>query len=138
MTEEGKGAEKTTKMREVRKALPLWLLIGLAVASGLLLFFPAIAASVPAVARPWIVLAGVVFGVLALARALGTLIQKISAWKASADRRRRFYLMPEPQQSHWSSSKQPDDSVVTQIAAHLLVKNRTPEPLALVRTRLIS
>ena len=138
MTGVGEGAGITTRTLEVLKDLPLWLLVGLAVASGLLLFLPAIAASVPAVARPWIVVAGVVFGVLALARALGTLVQKIPAWNASADRRRRFHLMPEPHQSHWSSSKQPDDSVVTQVAARLLVKNRTPEPLAPVRARLIS
>jgi hypothetical protein len=138
MTGLGEGAGITTKTLEVLKDLPLWLLIGLAVASGLLLFFPPIAALAPAVARPWIVVLGVVFGVLAVARATGALIQRISVWKASADSRRRFHLMSDPQQSHWSSSKQPDDSVITQVAARLLVKNRTSGPLALVQARLIT
>ena len=50
----------------------------------------------------------------------------------------RFHLTAVPQQSHWSSAKQADDSIVTQVATRLLVKNRTPDPLALVRSRLVS
>jgi hypothetical protein len=138
MTGVGEGAGITTRTLEVLKDLPLWLFIGLAVACGLLLFFPAIAISVPAVAHPWIDLAGVVFGVLALARAIGALVEKIPVWKASADKRRKFHITPEPQQSHWSSSKQPDDSVVTQAVMRCVIKNRTEEPLGLVRARLIS
>src|ERR1019366_153549 len=132
------SAGAATKALEILKDLPLWLLTGLAVACGVLLFFPAIAASAPAAARPWLVLGGIVFGVLAIARAIGTLLQKVPIWRASADGRRRFHMTPEPQQSFWSSAKQPDDSVVTQIAARLVIKNRTPTELALVRARLIS
>ncbi len=51
--------------------------------------------------------------------------------------RRRFHITAFPQQSHWSCSKQSDDSVVTQISVRLLVKNRTASPLALVKARLI-
>ena len=74
---------------------------------------------------------------LSLAR-LEFLSEKIPAWKTAADARRRFHLTAVPQQSHWSSAKQPDDSVVTQVAAQLLVKNRTPGPLALARASLVS
>jgi hypothetical protein len=134
----GESVGTTAKVLEVLKDLPLWLLTGLAVSAGVLLLIPAFAASVPGVARPWIIVAGVVFGVLAVARAIGALIQKLPAWKSSADRRRGFHLTAIPQQSHWSSAKQADDSIVTQVAAHLLVKNRTANPLGLARARLIS
>ncbi|MGC2768421.1 MAG: hypothetical protein WB607_23155 [Candidatus Acidiferrum sp.] len=43
MTGVGEGAGITTKALEVMKDLPLWLLIGLSIAAGLLLFFPAFA-----------------------------------------------------------------------------------------------
>jgi hypothetical protein len=66
MTGLGEGAGITTKMLEGLKDLPLWLLGGLAVASAVLLSFPSIAASLPIVARPWIVIAAVVFGVAGL------------------------------------------------------------------------
>ena len=137
MTGVEEGAGVTTRMLEVLKDLPLWLLSGLAVAAGVLLVIPKIAASLPTGARPWIVIAGVVFGVLALARGLGILIENIPVWKVSADKRRRFHLIPDPQQSLWSISKQADDSIVTQVVARFLTKNRTTETLALVQARLI-
>jgi hypothetical protein len=134
----GESAGTTAKLLEVLKDLPLWLLSGLAISAGVLLLIPTFAVSVPSVARPWIIVGGVVCAVLALVRAIGILIEKIPAWKTAADARRRFHLTAVPQQSHWSSAKQADDSIVTQVAARLLVKNRTPGPLALVRSRLIS
>ena len=63
----------TAKVLEVLKDLPLWLLIGLALSCGFLLFVPAIAASVPAIGDRWIVIAGVVIGALAIARGVGVL-----------------------------------------------------------------
>ncbi|MBZ5493867.1 MAG: hypothetical protein LAO76_23350 [Acidobacteriia bacterium] len=132
------SAGTTAKILEILKDLPLWLLFGLAISAGALLLFPGIAASVPATARPWIIVGGVVFAALAVARGIGILIHEIPAWKASAEARRRFHLIAIPQQSHWSSSKQADDSIVTQVAIRFLVKNRTANPLALVNTRLIS
>jgi len=52
------------------------------------------------------------------------------------DEERRFHLTPEPQQSFWSSAKQADDSIVTQVVARFVVKNRTAGPLALAHARL--
>jgi hypothetical protein len=138
MTGVGEGAGIATKALEVVKDLPLWLLTGLAISAGVLLFLPAVALSIPAIARPWILCTGVVFGVLAASRGIAVLIQAVPSWRASADARRRFHLTGVPQESHWSSAKQADDSIVTQISAHLLVKNRTTNPLALVGVRLIS
>jgi hypothetical protein len=138
MTGVGEGAGATAKVLEVVKDLPLWLLTGLALSAGGLLWVPWFAPSVPALARPWIMMAGVVCGILAGVRAIALLIEKIPAWRASADARRRFHTTGEPQQSFWSSAKQADDSIVTQVVARLLIKNRTTEPLALVSARLVS
>jgi hypothetical protein len=52
--------------------------------------------------------------------------------------RRRFHVTPEAQQSFWSSSKQADGSIVTQVVARLTVKNRTEEPLGLSHVRLVT
>jgi hypothetical protein len=138
MTGVGESAGAAAKVMEVLKDLPLWLFVGLAASAGVLLWVPAITVSVPAGVRSWIVVGGVVFGVLATARVIGMFIEKIPTWRASVDARKRFHLTAIPQQSHWSSSKQPDDSIVTQVAARLLVRNRTAIPLALVRARLVS
>lgn len=81
---------------------------------------------------------GVVFGVLALARTGALLLEKIPAWRKVRDGRRRFYLSAEPQQSFWSSAKQADDSIVTQVVVRFIAKNLTSEPLGLARARLIT
>src|SRR5437667_4713957 len=131
-------AESAAKILQGLQDLPLWVFAGLTTSAAILLWIPAIAAFVPAYVRPWIVMAGVICGSLAGARAIGILIKKIPVWRASKDARRRFYLTEVPQQSHWSSAKQSDDSIVTQIVTDLLIKNRTSSPLALTRARLIS
>jgi hypothetical protein len=135
------GVEQTagiaTKIIEVLKDLPLWLLIGLAASAGVLLWIPPFAASLPSAFRPFVVIAGVIFGVLAVVRAIALLLERIPVWRAGRDERRRFHLTAEPQQSFWSSAKQPDDSIVTQVVARFVVKNRTEEPLALTHARLV-
>jgi len=135
------GVEQTagtaTRILEVFKDLPLWLLTGLAASAGLLLCFPPFAASLPPTIRPFVVIAGVIFGVLAVVRAIALPLERMPTWRAARDERRRFHLTPEPQQSFWSSAKQPDDSIVTQVVARFVVKNRTAEPLALAHARLV-
>jgi hypothetical protein len=61
------SAGAAVKVMGVLKDLPLWVFAGLAASAGLLLWVPAIAVYVPAGARPWIVVGGVVSGVLAVA-----------------------------------------------------------------------
>lgn len=126
-----------TKALEVLKDLPLWLLAGLGIAAGTLLWVPWFAAALPANFRPWVLIGGVVFGVLALARASALLLEEIPAWSKNRDQRRRFYLTANPQQSFWSNAKQADDSIVTQVVVRFVAKNLTPEPLGLARVRLI-
>ncbi len=137
MTAVEKTAGTATKVLEVLKDLPLWLLTGLATSGGVLLWVPSLAASLAPAIRPFVVIAGVIFGVLAFVRAIALLLERMPAWRAARDERRRFHLTPEPQQSFWSSAKQADDSIVTQVVARFVVKNRTAEPLALAHARLV-
>ena len=135
------GAEQTagaaTEILKVLKDLPLWLLTGLAASAGVLLWVPPFAASLPTVIRPFVVTAGAILGVLTVARTIALLLERMPAWRVARDERRRFHLTPDPQQSFWSSAKQPDDSIVTQVVARFVVKNRTAEPLALAHARLV-
>src|SRR5215467_12267725 len=120
MTGVGESAGSTAKILEVLKDIPLWLLTGLALSASVLLL-PAVSKMLPPVARPWLVLCGVVFGVLAVARAMSALLKAIPLWRASADARRKFHITGVPQHSFWTTAKQVDDSILTQISAHLLV-----------------
>ena len=65
MTGVGESAGAAAKLVEVFKELPLWVFMGLAASAGVLLWVPAIAVSVPAGVRSWIVVGGVVCGLLA-------------------------------------------------------------------------
>jgi hypothetical protein len=134
MTGVEQGAGAATKALEVLKDIPLWLLSGLAISAGILLWIPGL---LPSSIRPWIIGGGVTFGVLAAARATAMLSEQIPLWRKARDERRRFQVTAEPQQSFWSSSKQADGSIVTQVVARVVVKNRTAEPLGLAHVRLI-
>ncbi len=126
--------QASAKAIEVLKDIPLWLLGGLAVALGILTAFVHYTHLLPYI---WFFVGSVFFGVLFFSRLIAVLIQEIPAWKSAAKERVRFYLTPIAQQSHLSSARQADDSVVTQIAVRVLVKNRTDKPLSLTRARLI-
>jgi hypothetical protein len=128
------GAGAATKALAVLKDVPLWLLGGLAVAAGILLWIPGL---VPLAVRLWFIGGDITFGVLAVARAIEMLLERIPAWKKMRNERRRFHVTAEVQQSFWSSARQADGSIVTQVVARLTVKNRTDEALGLSRVRLI-
>jgi hypothetical protein len=128
------SAGAATKALEVLKDTPLWLLSGLAVAAGVLLWTPGL---VPTAVRPWGIAAGMTLGILAAARAVAMLFEQAPVWKKEREERHRFHVTPDPQQSFWSSSKQADGSIVTQVVARFAVKNRTDEPLGLSHVRLL-
>lgn len=128
------SAGAATKALEVLKDVPLWLLSGLAAAASVLLRIPGL---LPLGVRSWVIGGGVTFGILAAARAIAMLFERVPAWKKMREERRRFHVVAEAQQSFWSSAKQADGSIVTQVVARLTVKNRTDEPLGLAHVRLI-
>lgn len=108
------SAGAATKALEVLKDLPLWLLSGLAVAVGVLLWIPEL---LPLALRPWLLGGSVTFGILAATPAIAMLFEGIPAWKKVRDDRRRFHITPEPQQRFWASSKRADGSIRTQVVA---------------------
>lgn len=69
MTGIGEGTASAAKGLEIIKDLPLWVLAGLTIAGSVLIFAPGIAPVAPATAGPWIIVATVLFGALAVARA---------------------------------------------------------------------
>jgi hypothetical protein len=129
--EETAGA--TAKTLEVLKDLPLWLLAGLAISAAVLVKVP----SLPTSARPWVIIAGVVFGVLTAVRGAALLVEWMRSWKKGREERKRFHLTADPQQNFWSSAKQGDGSIVTQVVTRLAVKNLTDEPIGLAHVRLL-
>lgn len=134
------GAEEgaaTAKVLAVIKDLPLWVFAGLTIAVAVLLFVPGIAAAVPASAKPWIIVGGVCCAGLAAMRGVAVLVERLSQWQSEKKARRKFHISANVQQSFLHFAKQPDGSIMTQVAARLFVKNLTGNPLALAGVRLV-
>jgi hypothetical protein len=116
-----------------------WQTAALAVASGLFIllthrgWFP----SLPDWVIPAATFGSLVCGCLALASIASAISSYVVAYHKQQEARRTFHLTPIPHQCHWGVSTQPDGTVVTQVAAHFLAKNRTDAPLHLLRARLL-
>lgn len=132
------GATGFGRFIEVVKDLPMWLFSALAVAAGILLFVPVVNAELPETYRPWLFIAFVMFGVLTLFKLISLAFGAWLAMRANAKARKTFHVTPITQQCHWSSSRQVDDSIVTQISAYFSVKNQSETPLGLTGVRIIS
>lgn len=126
-----------SKFVEAIKDLPSWLLTALAVAANVLLFVPFVAAGLSAEFRPWVIVASVVFTLLALFKWISIGTGAVHTSMASRKARKTFHLTPIAQHCRWSVAKQGDDSMVTQITADFLVKNQTAAPIGLVGVRLL-
>lgn len=133
----GDGADTASRLLGVLKDLPLWILAGLAIGLDVLLFVPPIATELPATFRPWLVVFAVLLNFLAGARVIALAIDKLGDFRKTRAGRRTFHLSPESIQAHWSTHRQRDDSMTTQITAQFMVKNLTDAPLGLVEPRLI-
>lgn len=119
------------------KDLPLWLLTGVALSLIVFLYVPAFHDLASPTARPWVIFAAILFAILALCRFVSVVIAYASTRRAGRELRRTFHLTPIIEQCFISTSKQPDGSMVTQISAHFLAKNRTDKPLYLASARVI-
>lgn len=126
-----------SKFIEAIKDLPSWLLTALAVAANLLLFAPFLSGGLPPEVRPWVLVAAVLFTILAVFKWVSVAMGALRAIRASRKAKKTFHLTPIAQRCVWSVHKQPDDSMTTQIGADFVVKNQTAGPLGLVGVRLI-
>ena len=125
------------KFVDAIKSLPAWIFIAFAVASGLLLFAPAITSDLPQSFRPWLVISLVVFGVLAFFKLTDVLIGFLWSARVASNARKTFHLTPITQHCHWSVAKQQDGSTLTQFVADFNVKNQSSAPVGLMGARVI-
>ena len=129
--------EPCTRTLNVLKDTPLWLLIGLA---AFLLLFPVFAGANDLLASPWLGwlrIAGILFAILAACRAGNALVPDMRAWWNDRDDRRTLHLTLNDNQSFWHVAKQPNNSMVTQLALRCMAKNRTSAPVHLLKARVI-
>ncbi|MDV6348212.1 hypothetical protein R2083_11875 [Nitrosomonas sp. Is35] len=126
-----------TKLFEVVKDLPVWLLTAFAFAAGLMLFMPQISSELPEDYRPWLIVGFVLFGVLACFKWIIVLLIAWRAWKTQIKAHKKFHVTPMNQHCHWSVTRQPDGSLVTQIVADFAVKNQSVSSIGLMRARII-
>src|SRR5436309_3497658 len=113
------------KSIEAVKDIPAWMLTGVAVATDLLVFLPALSGGLSPDNKSWLVILAVLFSVLAVSKWVSVAVAAWHGSKAAAKAKKTFHMSPVMQNCYWSVSKQPDDSIVTQITAELLVKNQS-------------
>ncbi len=125
------------KTLAILKDLPLWLLIGIALAAGIFIYFPNLSGAMPQSQRQLIVFVTVLFAILAICRFCDILVSYFIGYRTHLKTHKKFHLTPVVEQSFISAAKQPDGTIVTQVSAHLLAKNLTDRPLYLPSARLI-
>jgi len=84
-----------------------------------------------------VLFAAVAAWILAGCRGAAPAIRAFHAYQAASERRIHYVITPIEHQCFWSMAKQPDNSIVTHISGHFLVKNRADERLYLTKARLV-
>jgi hypothetical protein len=123
------------------RTLPLWLLIGLALAGYAVIFAPAFGGINPELFRQqwgvWAWIESMTFSILALARILETGAAAYLAQKQATAARRILRFVPLHHQCWWHLAKQQDDSFVSQIRMDVQASNTSGQPVQIVKVRLI-
>jgi hypothetical protein len=134
------GAE-TPKVAETLiktlKDLPFWMLAGLAIALDIILYVSSFAAQIPSDLQSWFALGAVFLNVLAGARLIDLFWSLGKAMVKSKAQRKTFHLSADEMQAHWGTARQPDGSVITQLALRFVAKNLTDRPLGLAGVKLL-
>jgi len=133
----GEGTEGLARFLDVLRNLPLWIFVGFAIGTGILLGVPTISLALPPSLRPWIIIICVLTSALTATQATALTVGWFYRRRVSLTTRKSFHLTAEAVQSHWSAARQSDDSIITQVVLRMLVKNLTDRPLALAKCRLI-
>ena len=126
-----------SKFIETIKNSPAWLITAFFVAIVLITFVPVINVNLPQTFQPYLVISMVVSGAVASFKWVQVLIDIWRAARTTAKVQKTFHLTPTPQFCHWSVTKQPDGSVVTQLTADFVVKNQSTAPIGLINARII-
>jgi hypothetical protein len=119
------------------KDIQLWLLTAIALFLVACLFVPVLSAAVPQEARKFVILGAGAFTILAVCRLGSLVISAINKYRADREARRTFHLTPISQRSYWGPTRQKDGTIVSQIRAEFMAKNRTNKILHLVTARVV-
>jgi hypothetical protein len=118
------------------KEWPLWLLVAIAGSLTVLVVVPDFRNLAPASATA-LVYCTIVAWIFVCARAAKPIIDAILAYIRHREKRRHFVLTAIDQQCRWGVSRQTDGSYVTQLAFECMVKNRSTEPLHIMKAKVI-
>jgi hypothetical protein len=137
MPEPGTAIAGITKALTAIKDFPLWLLTGITLSLITFLSVPELSAAVPQEARPWLTLGAVAAAILTACRLGSLVISHINSYRAKMAARRTFHLTPISHRSFWSAIRQKDGTIVSQIRAEFMAKNRTNKSLRLLTARVV-
>jgi hypothetical protein len=116
---------------------PLWLLFAIALSLTVLVAVPDFRALASPATANALVYATIVAWIFVLARAAKPITDVVRTYLHNREHSRYFLVTPIEGQCHWSVSKQSDGSYVTQVAVHCMVKNRSAEPVHVMKARVI-
>jgi hypothetical protein len=123
------------------RTLPLWILIGLALAGYAVLFAPAFdGINSEPFRQKWgvfVLIEAMGSTVLSLARIVDASIATYWDHRNAAEARRMLRFIPLHQQCWWHLAKQQDDSFVSQIRIDVQASNTSDRPVQIVNLRLL-
>lgn len=125
------------KVGDAVKSWPLWLLVAVALGLTTLALVPAFRALVPAPYAPFLWFAVLMAWIVVATKSASHLPASWTAREAHRAAQMKFFATPIESQSFWAIAKQTDGSYITQITVRCMVKNRTSEPLHLLKAKLI-
>jgi hypothetical protein len=122
------------------RTLPLWILIGLALAGYAVIFAPAFGGIDAEPFRQkwgtWAWVEAMTFSLLALARVCAGIAAHYRSYREARAARRILRFVPLDRQCWWHLAKQQDDSFVSQIRLDIQATNTSDRPVQLVKVRL--
>lgn len=119
------------------KNWPLWLLAAIALSLTVLVAVPDFRGLASPTTGTALLYAAIVAWIFLLARATKPITEAVLRYLHYREQSRYFLVTAIEQQCHWGVSKQTDGSYVTQVAFHCMVKNRSGEPLHVMKARLL-
>ena len=119
------------------KKWPLWLLVAVALSLTVLVAVPDFRPLASPTTGTALFYATIVAWIFVIARATRPITEAALKYLNYREQRRYFFVTPIDHQCHWGVSKQKDGSYVTQLAVNCMVKNRSTEPLHVMKARVI-
>jgi hypothetical protein len=119
------------------KEWPLWMLVAIALSLTVLVAVPDFRNLASPTTGTALVYAAIVAWIFVLARAAKPITETVLTYLHYREKSRYFLVTAIEPQCHWGVSKQTDGSYVTQIAVNCMVKNRSTQPLHVMKARVI-